>query len=555
MASPPARIVPHRFRNLEDHPVDIAIIGGGIVGAGVAREAALRGYSVALFEREDLASGTSSRSSRLIHGGLRYLEHGRLGLVHESVSERWRLLRLAPHLVAPLPFLFPVYRGERPGLGTMRLGTWVYSMLAAFRTPGPRQSYDAPELARTEPQLRTADAVGAAGYFDCATNDARLTLETALDAAAAGAAICPRALVRSVRNDGDGALLEVEDLFAGDRHEIRARVVVVAAGPWTDRVLASARPGMTGWLRPTKGVHLVVPAEKLPIRNAVVMRSVHNDHRITFAIPWLSHTYVGTTDTDFPDPDAPLTVTPADVRYMLDIANHYFPGAALSPDDVTSVWAGLRPLVAPHDEVAEGQANPSDLSREEKLETYDGRFVVVAGGKLTTYRVMAEHVVRAAARLLQAQGVPVRPGGVTADRPLPGAQGLDHVEALATRLVEANSAFDRSWVRYLALRYGVRARLVLDIARSDPALAEPLPGCNRLRLAEVHHHVLNELATSIEDILVRRTYVHYRTADQGSAAAEAVADCLVKLEAASTEQARAMVQSYRDSLKSWRSGW
>ncbi len=518
--------IQQRLLNQSKTTIDIAIIGGGIAGVGIARDAALRGYGVALLERGDFASGTSSRSSRLIHGGLRYLEHGRLGLVHESVTERWRLMKLAPHLVAPLPFVFPIYAGERPRLGTIKVGTWLYSMMAAFRTPGPRGSYRAAALGNLEPSLRQAGLVGAASYYDCATNDARLTLETAIDAAQCGAQLFPRTTVTGMSKEGTGTALEVRESISGSSAILHARVVIVAAGPWTDEVLGIARPQTPGWLRPTKGAHIVLPQSKLKLNHAIVMKSIQGDHRVTFAVPWITHTYIGTTDTDCPNPDDGLTATQHDVDYLLNIANHYFPEADLAPRDVVSTWAGVRPLVAPHDEVAREDVDPSDVSREERLLTYDNRLVVVAGGKLTTFRVMAKKTTDKAAKLLALQGIVARRGGATKTRRLPGAEGLDSCAALGHRLASDHPTLPSDWLYYLANRYGVRATAIANLAAQDRNLAEMVPGCTTLRMAELHFHVRDEFATTIEDVLLRRTYAHFRTADNGSAAAEAVANVL-----------------------------
>lgn len=532
---------------------DIAIIGGGITGCGAARDAALRGLKVILFERGDIASGTSSRSSRLIHGGLRYLEHYRFGLVHESVAQRWELMRVAPHLVRPLEFYFPVYKGEKPALWMMNLGTWLYSLLSAFRTPGPRTSANAAATIRAIPGLRPDGLLGAAAYFDCSTNDARLTLETAREAAELGATILPYSIVKACRDDDKGLALTIDDLLTGGDFAIRAKTAIVAAGPWTDPILELACPGTVKWLRPTKGVHLVFRSDRLPIAASVVMKSIQDDGRVTFAIPWGTHTYVGTTDTDHPDPEAAPCVTAADVRYMLDITNHYFPHAHLESADVCSVWAGLRPLVAPHDEVdPEEPVDPSDVSREEKYETYRERYVAVAGGKLTTYRVMARHVVDRCARLLSRHwGMNVTRSTIK-NRPLLGGVGIRDIDAFASRLADEHPDMPADWVRRVGHRYGARAPEVLSLAAADPALLAPLPGYERVKLAELHHAIINEHACTIEDFLVRRTYTYFKADDQGYAAAGDVADALASLNVVTREEADLQLARYRAHLSDWK---
>ena len=533
---------------------DIAVVGGGITGAGVARDGALRGLKVVLLEQGDLASGTSSKSSRMIHGGLRYLEHFRLGLVHESVVERWRLMRLAPHLVRPLPFLYPVCREDRPRLGVVSTGTFIYSMLSAFRTPGPRRRCSAKAVAGVEAGLLQKGLTGAALYYDCSTNDARLTLETAMDAAGAGAVVLPRAEVNGSVRGRQGFEVSATDGITGEDFVVQARSLALAAGAWTDAVVPLAVPGQRKWLRPTKGVHLVFSAARFPVSHSVVMRSVHNDRRITFAVPWGEHTYVGTTDTDFPDTAARLTVTAEDARYLLEICNKYFPGLNVTVDDVLSVWAGIRPLVAPEDEVGpDEEVDPSDISREEKVELVEPGVVAVAGGKLTTYRVMGAHVVDRLARSV-GESWSIAPGAsVTEDRPLPGGVGVEDPAAVAGELQRQHTGLPPEWLAALAGRYGARAGAVAQLAARDHSLAEPLPGAGGVRMAEVHFAIRHEYVCRLEDFLVRRTYVHYKAEDQGLAAAGAVADALVDLGVTDRGAASRAVEEYGAGLAEWRS--
>jgi len=531
---------------------DIAVVGGGITGAGVARDAALRGLTVVLLERGDLACGTSSKSSRMIHGGLRYLEHFRLGLVHESVVERWRLMRLAPHLVKPLPFLYPVYKEDRPRLPVVSTGTFIYSMLSAFRTPGPRRRCSARVVADIEPGLEQDGLTGAALYYDCSTNDARLTLETAMDAAGAGAVILPRAEVTGSVRGSQGFEVSARDATSGEEFSVQARSLALAAGAWTDAVMPLAAPGHGKWLRPTKGVHIVFSAARFPVNHAVVMRSVHNDRRIVFAVPWGEHTYVGTTDTDFPDTGARLTVTASDCRYLLDICQRYFPGLNLTADDIVSVWAGVRPLVAPEDEVdADEAVDPSDVSREEKVELVEPGVVAVAGGKLTTYRVMGAHVVDRLRRSV-GESWSVNPGpSVTEDRPLPGGVGVDDLEEMAGTLQSEHPSLPADWLAKLAREYGVRAAEIAGMAAQDSSLLEPMPGGGGIRLAEVHFAIKDEYVCTVEDFLVRRSYVYYQAEDQGLAAAPMVADALVATGVLDREAASAQVAEYGARLTEW----
>jgi glycerol-3-phosphate dehydrogenase len=537
------------FRQSSDVLYDIVVIGGGIVGCGAARDAASRGLKVLLLERQDIASGTSSMSSRLIHGGLRYLEHFRLGLVHESVQERWTLMKLAPHLVSPLEFLFPVYRGEKPGLGLISMGTLTYSALAAFRTPGPRKTLKGAQAVTAEPGLNPVDLCGAAGYFDCRTNDARLTLETAMDAHDLGAVILTYSEVSRIQNSDSGCRLTVAHRLSGTEIDVQCRCVVLAAGPWTDDLLAISPVQGSPWVRPTKGVHLVVRQDRLPLEHAVVMKAVPADGRVLFALPWGDHSYIGTTDTDFPDLGMNPTVTASDAKYLLDAANRYFPKAALTVDDIVSVWAGLRPLIAP----PPGQElNPSDVSREEKIQVLDRRYVVVAGGKLTTYRVMARKVVDRAAEILATEHGMKTPCSRLGHRPLPGGRGISSLPDETTRLCAAHPHLSPYWVETLVGRYGANGASVCRLLEEHPEWGEPLPNAPTTCLAEVHYAVHHEAVSTIEDFLVRRTYIYYKTPDQGLAAAEIVARILQQYGLTDSAGAAAMLNAYRERIHAWK---
>jgi glycerol-3-phosphate dehydrogenase len=539
------------FRRLSSQSTfDVAVIGGGITGTGIARDAALRGLSVILIERDDLAAGTSSRSSRLIHGGLRYLEQARLGLVHESVVERWRLMRLAPHLARPLPFLFPVYQGERPSLAVVKMGTVLYSAISYFRTPGSVFGVSPQQAASAEPGLGRTGLVGCAGYYDCSTMDARLTFETALDAVSANAVVLTRAHVSSISTGKDLIELGVQDLLEDRRLTLRARTLAIAAGPWTDAVLPLTDATASRWLRPTKGAHLVFDAARFPLHHAVVMKSAA-DRRTTFAVPWGRRTYVGTTDTDFPDPSASPAVDAADCRYLLDTANRYFPALKLEPADVVSVWAGVRPLIAPPQSLT-GSRAPSDVSREERIEESRGRIVTVAGGKLTTYRAMAEGVVDRLARMLEKMGHEKVPASDTASRPLPGGRGVESLETLTDTLQRSYPRMPGSWLSALVARLGSRAAEVVELAEKDSSLLEPLPGADWIRLAEVVHAVEAECISTVSDFLERRTAIFHLVADQGVSASRVVADVLEKKGITSRQEAISQVEGYRQDAGAWK---
>ena len=503
--------------------VDLLVIGGGINGAGIARDAAARGLSVLVCEQNDLAYGTSSRSSKLVHGGLRYLEQGELGLVFESVSERGTLMKLAPHLVTPLGFLVPIYKGRKPGLAMIRAGILIYEGLSLFRSPKPARSLTPAQAAEAAPGLSQTNLKGAPLYFDCSTDDARLTLETAIDATARGATIATWTRVESLVR-GAGGLVRgavVRDVLGGETREIRAGVVVNATGPWTDRTLAMGKPGAR-WLRPTKGVHLVVPRERLPVAHCVACFHP-DDNRYLFVIPWGDHTYVGTTDTDYEGEVEDVCASHDDVRYLLRCVHHYFPDRGVVESDVVSTWAGLRPLIDPGDDVSE-----SKVSREERIEASTDGIVTVAGGKLTTYRAMAAHVVDAALEQLALRGVapPDLRNAGTEHAPLPGGRDFPSggMPALVAQLTgEAEGVLGEATIQLLADTYGTRASQVIALARRDRSLAAPLsPGRPEI-VAQVDFAIEHELAATLTDVEVRRTQLFYRAADQGLSAMATIA--------------------------------
>lgn len=533
-----------------DEPVDLLVIGGGITGCGIVRDAAMRGLRVALVEARDFGFGTSSRSSKLVHGGLRYLEQMELRLVFEAVSERRILTEIAPHLVHPQGFLFPVFKGGRQSLWMINTGLWVYEGLSLFRSPQRHSRLSPADIAKEEPLLKQEGLQGAPLYFDCATDDARLTLENALDAAARGAVVVNGCEVTGFTRNADGRVTgaEVRDRCGGGTRTIKASVVVNATGPWTDRTLALGQASSSGsLLRPTKGVHLVVDFARLPVKHAVVC--LHpEDGRVLFAIPWGEQTYIGTTDTDFGGDPAEVVTTSDDVRYLLDAANAYFPSANLRPQDVLSTWAGLRPLIAPPS--ADG-VSESSVSREHEIVVGQDGLITIAGGKLTTYRSMGAEVVDSALKYLRLTGrMPTMLREAHTDRePLPGAVGWpedDDTTRLVARVKEASKGvLDTDVCVSLIATYGTRAVDVGVIVGRDPKSASPILSGRREILAQVDHAVDEEMATSVEDVLVRRTQISFRTPDQGVAAAEVVAHRMGDRLGWSAEEIQASVEAYR----------
>lgn len=506
------------WRALGGETWDVLVVGGGITGAGAARDAAGRGLRTALVEAGDFARGTSSLSSRLVHGGLRYLETLDLRLVFEASAERRRLLTLAPHLVHPQPFLFPVFAKGTVGFRKLQAGMWLYDALSLFRNIARHRMLSATATREAEPGLRGRDLKGAALYYDAAVDDARLTLANARGAHEAGAAVVPHAEIVGFGPEEAGARkVRIRDRASGATVETTARVVLNATGPWSDAVRRMADPAAAPRLRPTKGVHILVRRERLGNRHAITFPSPV-DGRVMFVLPWGDFAYVGTTDTDFRGDPADVRADAADVRYLLDSANGIFPGAGLTAADVRSTWAGLRPLLAPASAVGE-----SATSREHDI-WWDAGLLNIAGGKLTTYRVMAAEVVDAAAKRLKKAGVE---SGIspTAILPLPGAPDGPFAAFEAATAARAEAmGLGADVGRHLARAYGDDAEAVLALALGDGALARRIDPALPYLWAEVPHAVRAEMALTLEDVLVRRTHLFYEAEDGGVGLARAVAE-------------------------------
>ncbi len=361
------------FAALESRVFDVLIIGGGITGAGIARDAAMRGMSVAIVEKGDWASGTSSKSSRLIHGGIRYLEHGQIGLVRESVREREVLLRIAPHLVRPLEFTWPVYRGARMPKWKLRVGLTVYDFLAGKRGVRRHQSLSADEVLEREPHLRRDGLTGGASYFDAATDDEGLTRANIESAVEYGAIAVNYALVRSTSAIHGKVAALVKNLTSEGEARVAARLVVSATGPWQ--------------AKGTKGSHIAVPRARVDNHNAVTLTSL-DDGRVMFVLPGADQTIVGTTDIRTDESPDSVRASDEEIAYLLRAANAYFPDSKLTRSDVVATWAGIRPLARDP-----AGTSPSSISREHRISRDKNGVFVVTGGKLTTYRSMAAQVV------------------------------------------------------------------------------------------------------------------------------------------------------------------
>jgi glycerol-3-phosphate dehydrogenase len=529
---------------------DLVVVGAGVTGAGIARDAARRGLRVVLLEQNDIAYGTSSRSSKLIHGGLRYLETYEFSLVFESVSERRIVMDLAPHLVNPMAFLFPVYQGSRKSLRMISAGMWLYDGLALFRSPKRHRTLNPSEVAKEEPLLKQEGLQGAPLYYDCSTDDARLTLETIIDATQNGAVVATWARVDAlVKNDqGRIAGVVVKNARDGSLKEVNAHAVINATGPWTDEVLAMSGPRKGKLLRPTKGVHIVVDREKLPVEHAVVLFHP-DDNRVLFALPWGDRTYVGTTDTDYDGVPGEEAATLEDIDYLIAAPNHSFPTSQITRGDVVSTWAGLRPLIAPEPEV--GEMAESQVSREHQIVIGEDGLITIAGGKLTTYRKMAQECVDVAVNLLTLSGKLPEDlqSGETTKVPLPGGVGWpeddDHAKVAVELAEVCDCDISAAVARHLVDTYGMRAWELAKMCAADPSLTEPIvPGRIEI-MAQVDFGVKEELAASVSDVMTRRTQIFFRDFEQGLGSVEKVATRMAHLIGWSEEEKQKSVDEYK----------
>jgi glycerol-3-phosphate dehydrogenase len=475
---------------LRESPLDLLVIGGGIVGAGIVRDAAMRGLRVGLVEQHDFAFGTSSRSSRLLHGGMRYLAQGRLGLVRESSVEKTIVQHIAPHLAQPLAFVFPTFKGNRNWiLWQLKIGVKIYDLLCSGRNLGKSTWLSRSETLQNVPSLRRDGLKGSVRYFDALTNDARLVLDTLRSAAKSGAGLLNYCRFKAASRN-EFWECEVEDLLTTETFKVRARSVVNATGPWADGL-----PHSQVKLRLTKGIHLVIDRKRLPLTDTVVMTE---GKRILFAIPWGERVILGTTDTDYNGSLDDVRVEPPDVRYVLDIANQHFPAVSLTTKDVISSWAGLRPLIA------DPNGKPSEISRSHQIDNPEPGWWDVAGGKLTTYRLMGEQTVDGIVKWLNELNR------------FNGSKGFRSCRT-ATEVLLPPSEVE-----------GISGLLPPEVIRRA-----------------VEHYCANEWAIHLDDVMVRRTRWHYYFANAAQVA-EQVADWMSEfLEWSETTRAAELERYFR----------
>lgn len=446
---------------LTSKPLDILVIGGGIVGSGIARDAAMRGLRVGLIEQYDFAFGTSSRSSRLLHGGLRYLAQGRVGLVHEASVEKKIVHHIAPHISSPLAFVFPTYKDNREWkLWQLKIGVKIYDLLCGGRNLGASSWMNKEEALRWSPDLQPNNLNGAVRYYDGLTNDARLVLDTLRSATKSGAHVLNYCRYNSAEFASGQWRCHLTNTLSGETFDVTAKAVVNATGPWAGRTQHSHVQ-----LRLTKGIHLVVDKSRISVPDAMVMTE---GKRILFVIPWGDRTILGTTDTDYNGSLESVHADADDIAYVLKVTNQHFPSVKLTTADVISSWAGLRPLIA------DPNGKPSDISRSHEIKNPEPHWWDVAGGKLTTYRLMAEQTVDQIVDKLNFNASPCR----TAKEPLLPRTETDGLSSI-----------------------------------TPPEFGK----------ASVEHFCRKEWAVHVADVMVRRTSWHYYHRDAAERAAQVAA--------------------------------
>ena len=520
-----------QIARLQTQSFDLFIVGGGIVGAGIARDAAMRGLRVALIEQGDFASGTSSKTSKLIHGGLRYLEHGHIGLVFESLRERAILRTIAPASVHPLSLLLPVYRGDRRAPATINVGLWLYDLLAIGRNVAPHRMVSARRALALEPNLRVEGLRAAGLYADCRMDDARVCLLNILQAVQFGASCANYVRLVAFLKDQHGRLCggEVEDLAGGRTFEIFAKVVVNATGPWSDRIRVMSESQATPRLAPTKGIHLIV---RRIAHEALFVQA--RDGRMLFVLPWGDDgSLIGTTETPVRGSLEELAAESDEVGYLLDATNRILPGSHLDEEAIITTFAGARPLLA-------FDGSSTSASREHRIETDASGLISVLGGKYTTYRRIAQQTV----------DVIVRREHWRTERCLSDQVSLlesTHPVAMA-QWHDLTRAMDPDVLARLISRYGVSCVRVLQLISLEPALGLAVCPHHEVLAAELIHAFQQELACTITDVLARRTRIAWSSC-QGLDFLSMLTDLARRYAGLSPRELEQQVQAYHQFLR------
>lgn len=523
-----------KLRECENKSFDMLIIGGGITGSGVARDAALRGLKCILLEKGDFGSGTSSKSSKLIHGGLRYLRYYNFRLVFESCRERYRLLNnVAPHIVKAIRFVFPFYRELKNPRWLVAMGLFLYSLLAMFRNIHLFRFISLKNLLSEEPALRKENCVGGLSYYDCKCNDSRLVIDTVKSAAERGAALINYCEVTAVDFEDNCIRVHAIDRLTGKDYKLAARMAVNAAGAWADDILHKCADSEKFNLKMASGIHLIIAREKLPVNNTMLVEAPL-DGRGTFFIPWGENILVGTTDKFFQGDKDRIPIRPDSIDYLLETVNYYYPAKRLTRSDVKSVYAGVRSLI-------EGDSGMSEeeMPRDELILTDDRGMVSITGGKLTTYRATAEKAVDLAiARFFTG-------------RSLKSCETISHISggdmAEIQRIKNKNYDFVTSTqVEQLCGRYGSNAAAIIDYFKTDPDLSSPIhpdvPYCR----GEIKQFVEHEFCEKLTDVMFRRSELYLFGKNNGMPASTEIAKYIGKLKGWDKERVDEEVRLYRE---------
>lgn len=532
---------------LRNEPFDIVVIGGGITGAGIVRDAVLRGYKTCLIEKADFGSGTSSKSSKLVHGGFRYLNNLEFGLVHEALVERKTLMDIAPHIVHPVECLLPILTQNSMPAWMAHIGLFLYDFLAFTKRIGCHKMLGAEEIEEIEPLLRRDDIKKVARYYDCLADDFRLVMANLQSAAQGGGVLANYVKAHDVLwESGKVAGIEARDEIGGESFPVRSRVVANASGPWCDYLRRELLEDSKQRVRTTKGIHLVLSRDDLPICHVILAQAVQDD-RYVFAVPWRQFVFLGTTDTDYDgDPDR-IPTERSDVDYLLDAFNHFFPDANLNDDKIISTFAGLRPLTYEEGKTA------SSVTREYQIFEQPPSFFNILGGKLTTYRSMAEEMVNRMAKRLQKtfQVSPADPQCRTAQLPLYGGDISNYAEFSNRWMKELTEhhQLDADIAQHLIESYGARLPDILRcIEKSPNGKQRFLPHLHYI-WGELDYALTHEMTVALDDFLIRRTHLFSLDPRQALDVHEEIASRLAKRLGWSEEEKRSQIERYKMKIE------
>jgi glycerol-3-phosphate dehydrogenase len=523
-----------RLKKCEGEQFDMVVIGGGIAGSGVARDASLRGLKCLLLEKGDFSSGTSSKSSKLVHGGLRYLRYYNFGLVFEGCRERYRLLKkIAPHIVEAKRFVYPFYRGDKTPRWLVAIGLFAYSLLALFRNIHLFRFIPLKKLFKEEPALRREDCVGALSFYDCRCLDFRLVIDTVKSAAESGAMPFNYCEVLKMDFADNQVKVRAVDRLAEKEYLFTARMALNAGGAWADDILEGCGESEKFNLKTATGIHLIFDNKKLPVKNTLLVEAPL-DGRAIFFIPWGQHILVGTTDKYFDGDKDKIPVRPDSIDYLLETVNHFFPAADLTRSDVRSVYAGVRSLISD----ASGKSE-EEMPRDDVVLIDKRGIVSITGGKLTTYRAMAEKAVDAAIT------------GFFPDRKLKPCKTVSAIsggDMKEVRRIKGGryGSIRTEEVETLCGRYGSNASTVLDYCEADPAsrgfINQEVPYIR----AELKYFVENEFCEKLVDVMFRRSDIYLFGRDNGLAVAHDIAEYVGKLKGWDEKRIKEEVDQYRE---------